>query len=103
MQDATEYLKLAEAIEKAPIIPPCMTTDPEIWFPEFSSNVPNYRMAKKLCSNCPVARECLAYALATNEQYGVWGGLTTDERRRLRGRGRGRQTQRRPNQKPRLD
>ena len=36
--------------------------------------------AKGVCANCPVAMECLQYALATREPYGVWGGLSETER-----------------------
>lgn len=36
--------------------------------------------AKLVCASCPVTRECLEYALATREPYGVWGGLSETER-----------------------
>lgn len=39
--------------------------------------------AKALCSECPVRRECLDFALATRESYGIWGGLNETERRDL--------------------
>lgn len=39
--------------------------------------------AKALCAGCPMAADCLAGALARNEQFGIWGGLTLAERRRL--------------------
>ncbi len=39
--------------------------------------------AKMICGMCPVARQCLDYALETREQHGVWGGLTELERREL--------------------
>ena len=43
--------------------------------------------AKEICAVCPVRKECLDYALATKEPYGIWGGLTEVERKsRLRGR-----------------
>jgi WhiB family redox-sensing transcriptional regulator len=43
--------------------------------------------AKRICSMCAVKGECLEYALATKEPYGIWGGLTEIERRaRLHGR-----------------
>lgn len=43
--------------------------------------------AKEICASCPVRKECLDYALATKEPYGIWGGLTEVERKsRLRGR-----------------
>lgn len=43
-------------------------------------------MAKRTCAGCPVQPTCLAVALANNEGYGVWGGLTADERRQYRRR-----------------
>ncbi len=37
--------------------------------------------AKQICAGCPVAAECLAYAVTTDQRFGVWGGLTAHERR----------------------
>jgi WhiB family redox-sensing transcriptional regulator len=42
------------------------------------------RRAIRICGHCPVRDDCLAYALNGDEQYGVWGGLTAEERRALR-------------------
>lgn len=42
--------------------------------------------AKKVCTGCPVRTDCLTYALRTHQDYGVWGGLTPDERKSLRRR-----------------
>lgn len=39
--------------------------------------------AKAVCRQCPVARECATQALATGEEWGTWGGLTTRERRKI--------------------
>ena len=39
--------------------------------------------AKAVCAQCPVVRECLRWALAAREPYGVWGGLSTEERESL--------------------
>ncbi|TWF73251.1 WhiB family transcriptional regulator [Kitasatospora viridis] len=47
--------------------------------------------AKAVCAGCPVRTECRRYALAAREPYGVWGGLTEDERHRLLSRGLHRQ------------
>jgi len=85
MYDAREYLKLAKAIEQAESIPGCQTTDWEAWFPEEKSgHYYGTRMAKKLCGECPVQAECLTYALAANEQHGIWGGMTLKERLALK-------------------
>lgn len=58
----------------------CAQVDPELWFPEQGSKPWE---AKRICSACPVAKQCLAYAL-DNEEYGVWAGTTERERRPLR-------------------
>lgn len=42
-----------------------------------------YAVARRVCQNCDVMADCLAYALAAREQDGMWGGLTPTERRRL--------------------
>ncbi|MFW6721157.1 WhiB family transcriptional regulator [Streptomyces sp. MAR4 CNY-716] len=44
--------------------------------------------AKEVCMRCPVRAECAAHALTVREPYGVWGGLTEDEREELLGRAR---------------
>jgi WhiB family transcriptional regulator, redox-sensing transcriptional regulator len=42
------------------------------------------RRAKSVCASCPVRVECLEYAIAVDERYGIWGGLNQEERRLLR-------------------
>jgi WhiB family redox-sensing transcriptional regulator len=44
--------------------------------------------AKEVCMRCPVRAQCAAHALQVREPYGVWGGLTEDEREELMGRAR---------------
>lgn len=90
MQDAREYLKLAKAIAEAPYAPPCMVTDPDLWFASHDEDYTLPRVAKKFCDECPVRQQCLEYALQVDEQYGVWGGLTARERQALKARGRSR-------------
>ncbi len=58
----------------------CAQTDPELFFPE-TGNLP--RDAKRVCARCPVCVECLEYALTHDRVYGVWGGTTERERRKL--------------------
>lgn len=58
----------------------CAQTDPEAFYPEKGGST---REAKSVCAGCPVAAECLDYALAHQERYGIWGGLSERERRRL--------------------
>ena len=59
----------------------CAQTDPEAFFPEKGGST---REAKKICVGCEVKAECLEYALAHDERFGIWGGLSERERRRLR-------------------
>ncbi|WP_439957924.1 WhiB family transcriptional regulator [Modestobacter marinus] len=61
----------------------CAETDPEAFFPEKGGST---REAKKVCTGCEVRAECLEYALANDERFGIWGGLSERERRRLRRR-----------------
>lgn len=48
----------------------CAQTDPEAFFPEKGGST---REAKRICSGCEVRAECLEYALAADERFGVWG------------------------------
>ena len=61
----------------------CAQTDPEAFFPEKGGST---REAKKVCMSCEVRVECLDYALAQDERFGIWGGLSERERRRLKRR-----------------
>ena len=61
----------------------CAQTDPEAFFPEKGGST---RDAKRICSSCDVRGECLEYALGNDERFGIWGGLSERERRRLRKR-----------------
>jgi WhiB family redox-sensing transcriptional regulator len=59
----------------------CSQTDPELFFPEKGGST---RDAKQTCVACPIRVQCLTYALDNDERFGVWGGLSEKERRRLR-------------------
>jgi WhiB family redox-sensing transcriptional regulator len=61
----------------------CAQTDPEAFFPEKGGST---REAKRVCLSCEVRGECLDYALAHDERFGIWGGLSERERRRLKRR-----------------
>lgn len=61
----------------------CAQTDPEAFFPEKGGST---RDAKKICTSCEVRSECLEYALQNDERFGIWGGLSERERRKLRRR-----------------
>ena len=59
----------------------CAQTDPEAFFPDKGGST---REAKRICQACAVRDECLEYALLNDERFGIWGGLSERERRRLK-------------------
>ena len=59
----------------------CAQTDPEAFFPEKGGST---REAKRVCRSCEVRSECLEYALENDERFGIWGGMSERERRRLK-------------------
>jgi WhiB family redox-sensing transcriptional regulator len=70
----------------------CQSVSPELFFPVAASGRSREQTerAKAVCATCSVRRQCLQYALAANEEYGVWGGMTEEERRRTVRRARAR-------------
>ena len=59
----------------------CLGVDPDLFFPERGAST---REAKEVCRGCVVREECLEYALVNGEKFGIWGGMSERERRRLR-------------------
>lgn len=59
----------------------CAQVDPDFMFPEPGGRI-DQQLA--LCADCPVRQQCLEYALENNEQWGIWGGLSASQRRRLK-------------------
>ena len=64
----------------------CRDMPPSVFFPSDGLGV---QEAQKICATCPVAEECLEYALVNRIDHGVWGGCSERERRRLQRRRRG--------------
>jgi WhiB family redox-sensing transcriptional regulator len=64
----------------------CRDSNPELFFPVGATGIAldQIEAAKEICDICTVNHECLEFALATNQEAGVWGGTTEDERRKLR-------------------
>lgn len=58
----------------------CAQIDPEAWFPDKGGSV---RAAKEVCTQCEVRAICLRWALEHGERFGVWGGYSERERRRM--------------------
>ena len=59
----------------------CVQVDPEVFFPERGGST---KAARAACAECPVRARCLEYALNNKEAFGIWGGTSERERRKLR-------------------
>jgi WhiB family transcriptional regulator, redox-sensing transcriptional regulator len=59
----------------------CLGVDPDLFFPERGAST---REAKEVCRGCVVREDCLEYALGNGEKFGIWGGMSERERRRIR-------------------
>jgi WhiB family redox-sensing transcriptional regulator len=59
----------------------CLGVDPDLFFPERGAST---REAKEVCRGCVVREQCLEFALQNGEKFGIWGGLSERERRRIR-------------------
>lgn len=59
----------------------CAQVDPDLWHPGKGETTQD---AKRICGQCPVRAICLQYALDTEEDFGIWGGTTPRQRRKLR-------------------
>jgi WhiB family redox-sensing transcriptional regulator len=72
----------------------CRDEEPELFFPVGTSGPALLQVAeaKTVCRQCPVVAECLAWALGSGQDHGVWGGMSEDERRALRLRNQGTRT-----------
>ena len=66
----------------------CRDTDPDLFFPVGTTGpaIEQIESAKAVCQQCEAQAPCLEYALATNQDSGVWGGTSEEERRQLRKR-----------------
>ena len=64
----------------------CRDTDPDRFFPAGTTGiaVEQIDVAKAMCRSCPVRKQCLEFSMATNQEAGIWGGSTEDERRKMR-------------------
>ena len=59
----------------------CLGVDPDLFFPERGAST---KEAKAVCKGCVVREDCLEFALQNGEKFGIWGGLSERERRRIR-------------------
>jgi WhiB family transcriptional regulator, redox-sensing transcriptional regulator len=68
----------------------CRSADPDLFFPVPGTRLADKQIAraKAVCAGCAVRQECLEFALAHSQIYGIWGGTTVEDRRRARRRRR---------------
>lgn len=85
LEDARRYMLRKEGRE------PLCTIDPDMFFPDYESNAAAAmtlaKEAKRYCQPCPLRELCRDYAVAAEEEFGIWGGTSARERRAIR-RGR---------------
>jgi WhiB family redox-sensing transcriptional regulator len=64
----------------------CRDTSPDLFFPVGTTGQALVQIdrAKEVCDVCPVKNDCLEYALETNQDSGIWGGLDEEQRRNIR-------------------
>ena len=64
----------------------CRDTNPDLFFPVGTTGpaIEQIEQAKAVCGECPAQSACLEFALVTNQDSGVWGGTSEEERRKLR-------------------
>lgn len=61
----------------------CANTDPEAFWPTRETPPHEIQYARRICHTCPVITECLEWAIANNEEAGIWGGTTGKKRRKI--------------------
>ncbi|MEZ5322178.1 MAG: WhiB family transcriptional regulator [Microthrixaceae bacterium] len=64
----------------------CQDTDPDLFFPVGTTGpaIEQIEQAKAVCNICDAKIDCLEFAMDTNQDSGVWGGTSEEERRKLR-------------------
>jgi WhiB family redox-sensing transcriptional regulator len=85
-EETRDWFSLLDAIEEiAGNDVPCRNY-PDLFFQELVGRdaVTNQKIAKDMCGQCPIVKECLAFAMKHEQQYGIWGGLSPYERRLLK-------------------
>lgn len=82
----TESRSLALADDSWRSMAACQDTDPDLFFPVGTTGpaIEQIESAKAVCDTCDAKPACLEFALVTNQDSGVWGGTSEEERRRIR-------------------
>jgi WhiB family transcriptional regulator, redox-sensing transcriptional regulator len=63
----------------------CLEAPTDLFFPDVGKTP---HEARAYCARCEVTAECVAFAIETNSESGIWGGLSRDQRRRISAQGR---------------
>ncbi len=84
--NASHLLSLTLASDEWRANAACRDTNPDLFFPVGTTGpaIEQIAAAKAICGECPAREECLEYALATNQDSGIWGGTSEEERRVMR-------------------
>lgn len=94
--DFAEFEQIAERLSKRSVDPEpdlswrrdasCRDTSPELFFPIGTTGqaIDQIEAAKLVCMGCPARVQCLEFALSTNQDSGVWGATSEEDRRHLR-------------------
>jgi WhiB family redox-sensing transcriptional regulator len=84
--NASHLLSLTLASDEWRQYSACRDTNPDLFFPVGTTGpaIEQIETAKSVCRECLAREECLEYALATNQDSGIWGGTSEEERRKLR-------------------
>ena len=84
--NASHLLSLTLASDEWRQYSACRDTNPDLFFPVGTTGpaIEQIETAKAVCRECLAREECLEYALATNQDSGIWGGTSEEERRKLR-------------------
>ena len=82
----TQALPFVNAVADWRSLALCRDTDPSLFFPVGTTGaaLDQIAAAKSVCIQCAARAECLEFALDTNQDNGVWGGLSEEERRQIR-------------------
>lgn len=81
VETTTEHSELGDDGRAWQSLANCLGVDPDLFFPERGAST---REAKEVCRACVVREECLEYAIVNGEKFGIWGGMSERERRRVR-------------------
>jgi WhiB family redox-sensing transcriptional regulator len=79
-------LPLSAALDEWRDASACRDTDPDLFFPVGTTGpaIEQIDSAKAVCQTCDARQPCLEFALTTNQDSGIWGGTSEEERRKLR-------------------